>query len=106
MTSPVRKPCYFLGSSRRDLAAFPSEVRADIGYALDLAQRGEESLSAKALRGFGGRGARYTTLKKVEATTRAFHPLSRTTGASAEGDPGSSRGHAAKRLTLLHRRRQ
>lgn len=31
-------------------------MRADVGYALDIVQRGEEPLSAKALKGFGGRG--------------------------------------------------
>ncbi|WP_342154499.1 type II toxin-antitoxin system RelE/ParE family toxin [Methylorubrum sp. SB2] len=36
--------------------AFPQAVRADVGYALDLAQLGEEPLAAKALKGFGGRG--------------------------------------------------
>ena len=57
-----RKPCLFLGSSLKDLTAFPAEVQADIGYALDLVQRGEEPLHAKALKGFGGRG----TLEIVE----------------------------------------
>ena len=53
---PSRKPCIFLGSSLKDVAAFSREARADIGYALDIVQRGEEPLSAKALKGFGGRG--------------------------------------------------
>jgi phage-related protein len=37
------------------LKAFPEEVRGSVGYALHLAQRGEEPVSAKALKGFGGR---------------------------------------------------
>lgn len=57
-----RKECIFLGSSLKDLTAFPREVRADFGYALDIVQRGDEPLSAKALKGFGGRG----TLELVE----------------------------------------
>ena len=56
MKPSPRKPCLFLGSSKKDLIDFPEEVRADIGYALDLAQQGEEPLSAKALKGFSGRG--------------------------------------------------
>ena len=48
-------PCIFIGSSRRDLAAFPEQVRGDIGHALHEAQRGGEPISAKALKGFGGR---------------------------------------------------
>jgi len=38
------------------LSAFPDEVRGSIGHALHQAQIGEESDSAKALKGFGGRG--------------------------------------------------
>ena len=49
------KPVRWVGSSRRDLKAFPKAVRRDIGQALYAAQRGEEYPSVKALRGFGGR---------------------------------------------------
>ena len=44
-----------MGSSRRDLKAFPRAVQRDIGQALFAAQRGEEYPSVKALKGFGGR---------------------------------------------------
>lgn len=54
--SAPRKPCQFVGSALKDLCDFPESVRADVGYALDIVQRGEEPLSAKALKGFGGRG--------------------------------------------------
>jgi phage-related protein len=50
------KPCIFMGSSQRDLAAFPEDVRGEIGHALYEAQCGGEPLAAKALKGFGGRG--------------------------------------------------
>jgi phage-related protein len=43
-----------MGSSRRDVRAFPRAVRRDIGRALYAAQQGETDPSAKALRGFGG----------------------------------------------------
>ena len=49
------KPCIFIGSSRRDLAAFPEQVRGEIGHALHEVQSGGEPISAKALKGFGGR---------------------------------------------------
>jgi phage-related protein len=49
------KPCIFIGSSRRDLAAFPEQVRGDIGHALHEVQCGGEPISAKALKRFGGR---------------------------------------------------
>ncbi len=44
-----------MGSSRKDLKAFPEDVQANIGYALFAAQCGQEYPSVKALRGFGGR---------------------------------------------------
>jgi len=50
------KPCLFVGPSRRELKAFPDDVKGSIGYALHQAQCGEEPDSAKALKGFGGRG--------------------------------------------------
>jgi phage-related protein len=53
---PEPKPCIFLGSSRRDVVAFPPEVRARVGQALFDAQCGQEPASAKALKSFGGRG--------------------------------------------------
>ena len=49
------KRVVWIGSSRKDLKAFPRDVHPDIGYALYAAQRGEEYASVKALKGFGGR---------------------------------------------------
>ncbi|MCX6631343.1 MAG: type II toxin-antitoxin system RelE/ParE family toxin [Candidatus Solibacter sp.] len=45
----------WVGSSRRDLKAFPKAVQRDVGQALYAAQCGEEYPSVKAFRGFGGR---------------------------------------------------
>lgn len=53
---PTPKPCFFVGSSRKDLRALPAKVRVSIGHAIYEAQCGGEAPSAKALRGFGGRG--------------------------------------------------
>jgi hypothetical protein len=53
--SPV-KPCLFVRPSRRELKALPEEVRGRIGHAVYQAQCGQEPASAKALKGFGGRG--------------------------------------------------
>lgn len=46
----------FIGSSRKDLRAFPEEVKDDIGYALFEAQEGKKPAAAKPLKGFGGAG--------------------------------------------------
>ena len=47
------KPAVFVGSSRRDLQAFPAAVRREIGQALFEAQLGGHPASAKPLKGFG-----------------------------------------------------
>ncbi len=47
------KPAVFVGSSRRDLQAFPSAVRREIGQALFEAQLGDYPARAKPLKGFG-----------------------------------------------------
>ena len=49
------KPVRWVGSSRKDLRAFPKDVRRDIGQALYAAQHGEQYPSIKVLQGFGGR---------------------------------------------------
>ena len=52
---PEQKPCIFIGPSRKDLKRFPAKVQNRMGYALQQVQEGDEPLSAKALKGFGGR---------------------------------------------------
>jgi len=44
----------WIGSSLEDLRDFPDEVRREIGFALDRAQRGLTHRNAKPLRGFSG----------------------------------------------------
>ena len=52
---PARvKEVLWVGSSRKDLRAFPRQVRKDLGSALYAAQRGETDPAAKPLKGFGG----------------------------------------------------
>jgi phage-related protein len=43
-----------MGSSRKDIRAFPQAVRRDIGKAPYAAQAGETDPAAKPLNGFGG----------------------------------------------------
>ena len=55
-TDQPLRPLEFIGSSRKDLIAFPEKARQDVGHALFLAQKGERAPSTKILRGFGGAG--------------------------------------------------
>lgn len=50
------KPVEWIGSSLKDLRAFPEDVRETIGFALYLAQTGDKHVSAKPLKGFTGAG--------------------------------------------------
>lgn len=50
------KPLEWIGGSRKDLKAMPSEVQADIGFALYQAQLGEKHEDTKPLKGFRGAG--------------------------------------------------
>ena len=56
MNDPLRtiKPAVFVGSSRKDIRAFPTAVRTEIGQALFEAQLGDHPRNAKPLKGFGG----------------------------------------------------
>jgi phage-related protein len=54
-TNP-QKPLFWMGSSHKDLKAFPSGVRQTAGFALWQAQQGRKHVSAKVLKGFGGAG--------------------------------------------------
>ena len=53
---PPLRSLEFIGSSRKDLIAFPDGARQDVGHALFLAQKGEQAPGAKVLKGFGGGG--------------------------------------------------
>src|ERR1035438_7021422 len=50
------KPVVWVGSSRKDLRAFPETVQDHVGYALYVAQQGGKHRDTKTLTGFGGAG--------------------------------------------------
>jgi phage-related protein len=51
--APGEKPLFWVGSSKRDLRAFPEEVKDEIGVALSVAQFGGKHPSAKPWKGEG-----------------------------------------------------
>jgi len=55
-TRYVPKPLVWVGSSKRDLKAFPRAVQRDLGQALEIAQFGRTPIHAKPLKGFKGAG--------------------------------------------------
>ena len=64
-----------MGSSLRDLSAFPGDVRGEIGHALYEVQLGEEPASAKALKGFGGRAVLEIVADDEAGTYRAVYTI-------------------------------
>jgi phage-related protein len=50
---PSEKPVHWIGSSKKDLLAFPSEAVSNIGYALGVAQLGGKHPAAKPWKGEG-----------------------------------------------------
>ena len=50
------KPLVWMGSSRRDFALFPEEVKSEMGYALFQAQVGGRHRKAKTFKGAGDAG--------------------------------------------------
>jgi phage-related protein len=52
----AERRCVFVGSSRKDLSEMPDVVKIRFGHDLHVVQQGREPSTAKALKGFGGRG--------------------------------------------------
>jgi phage-related protein len=51
--APKERPLHWVGSSKKDLLAFPGQVVDDFGYALSVVQHGGTPPSAKTWRGEG-----------------------------------------------------
>ena len=69
------RPLVWIGSSRRDVRAFPRSVRRDIGYALYAAQEGDADPSAKPLAGFGGASVLEVVAEHRGDTWRAVYTV-------------------------------
>lgn len=74
MYDPER-PLEWLGSSRKDLRAFPRSVRREIGAALYTAQQGEIDPAAKPLKGFGGASVLEIIARGRDGTWRAVYTV-------------------------------
>ena len=63
---PLR-PLVWMGDSRKNIRAFPQEVRASVGYALQLVQAGETPLDAKPFKKVGS--GVYKIVKRYDTDT-------------------------------------
>jgi phage-related protein len=55
-TGDEPKPLFWVRASKKDLKAFPEEVRREMGFALFQAQAGGKHVDVKPPKGFGGAG--------------------------------------------------
>src|SRR5262249_23533079 len=65
----------WMGSSRKDLKAFPKAVRREVGQALYVVQCGEDYPSVKVLKGFGGRSVQEIVALHDTNTFRAVYTV-------------------------------
>jgi phage-related protein len=73
--STKEKPLEWIGGSRKDLMALPADVRRLFGYALSLAQAGDQHDAAKILKGFGGAGVLEVVENDVGGTYRTVYTV-------------------------------
>ena len=67
------KTLFWVGTSRKDLAALPSEVKDVFGYALYKAEIGSQHLHAKPLKGFNGNGVIEVVKSQLRNTYRLVY---------------------------------
>lgn len=72
---PTLKPVRWVGSSRRDVQAFPEMVQDHLGYALYVAQCGGKHRDTKTLSGFGGAGVLEIITHHLGDTFRTVYTL-------------------------------
>ena len=69
------KPLEWIGSSHKDLMALPVDVRRFFGFALSLAQAGDQHDAAKVLKGFGGAGVLEVVESDIGGTYRVIYTV-------------------------------
>ncbi|MHB1668835.1 type II toxin-antitoxin system RelE/ParE family toxin [Thiomonas sp.] len=75
MAHKEEKPLEWIASSYKDLMGLPIAVRQRFGYALSLAQAGDQDDSAKVLKGFGGAGVLEVVEDDAGGTYRAVYTV-------------------------------
>ena len=65
----------WIGSSHRDLMTLLADVRRFFGYALSLAQAGDQHDAARVLKGFGGAGVLEVIENDADGTYRAVYTV-------------------------------
>jgi len=74
MDHKIRK-LFWVGSTKKDLAAMPSEVQDAFGYALHQAPTGKKHEHAKPLKGFGSAGVLEVVKVSGNGTFRSVYTV-------------------------------
>lgn len=69
------RPLEWIASSYKDLMTLPPAVRRFFGFALSLAQAGDQADTAKVLKGFGGAGVLEVVETDAGGTYRAVYTV-------------------------------
>jgi phage-related protein len=69
------RPLVWIASSYKDLMALAPNVRRRFGFALSLAQKGDQDDAAKVLKGFGGGGVLEVVEDDAGGTYRAVYTV-------------------------------
>ncbi len=69
------RPLEWIASSYKDLMGLPPDVRRRFGYALSLAQMGDQDDAAKVLKGFGSAGVLEVIEDDAGGTYRAVYTV-------------------------------
>ena len=69
------RPLEWISSSHKDLMALPADIRRFFGYALSLAQAGDQHDAAKVLKGFGSAGVLEVIKDDRSGTYRAVYTV-------------------------------
>ncbi|BAY23804.1 hypothetical protein NIES2100_35960 [Calothrix sp. NIES-2100] len=67
ITEVPLRPIVWMGDSRKNIREFPEQVRASVGYALQLVQAGETPIDAKPFKGIGS--GVYEIVKRYDTDT-------------------------------------
>ena len=70
-----KKPLFWMGTARKDIRAFPKDVRSVFAYGLYLAEGGGKHPDAKPLRGFRGSGVLEIVEDHDGSTFRAVYTV-------------------------------
>ncbi len=69
------KPVHWIGSSKDDLSSFPDDVKKEAGFALYVAQKGDKSVNALPMLGFGNAKVLEVVMNDDGNTYRAVYTV-------------------------------